>query len=121
MEKLTTQEEEAMRAIWKTEGGFIGDFLREMDEPKPPYTTLASTIRNLVKKDYLCATRLGGSYFYRPLVDSTSYQNSFVRDFVGNYFRGSYRELVAFFVTEKNLDAKQLKEIIDLIENGKED
>ena len=44
MEKLTQQEEEAMLAVWKTGEGNVKMFLENMDDPKPPYTTLASTI-----------------------------------------------------------------------------
>lgn len=50
MEKLTIQEEEAMRAIWKLNGGFVKDILEELKE-EVPYTTLASTVKNLEKKD----------------------------------------------------------------------
>ena len=45
MEKLTQQEEEAMLAVWKTGEGNVKMFLENMDDPKPPYTTLASTIK----------------------------------------------------------------------------
>ncbi len=44
MEKLTQQEEEAMQAIWQNGGGFIKELLDIITEPKPPYTTLASTV-----------------------------------------------------------------------------
>jgi predicted transcriptional regulator len=37
---------------------------------------------------------------------------------VKNYFDNSYRELVSFFVEQKKLSAKELKEIIRLIEKG---
>jgi BlaI family transcriptional regulator, penicillinase repressor len=40
--------------------------------------------------------------------------------FVKDYFADSYKELVNFFIEEKKLSAKELKEIIDLIE-GKKD
>jgi len=53
MEKLTKQEEEAMQAVWKTGEGNVKVFLDNMDEPRTPYTTLASTIKNLEKKGYL--------------------------------------------------------------------
>jgi predicted transcriptional regulator len=40
--------------------------------------------------------------------------NGFVKD----YFDNSYKELVNFFVEEKKLSAKELKEIIALIERS---
>ena len=38
--------------------------------------------------------------------------------FVKEYFDNSYKDLVSFFVDQKRLSAKELKEIIDLIEGG---
>ena len=47
MEKLTHQEEEIMLIIWQVKSGVIKDFLNRMEEPKPPYTTVASIVKNL--------------------------------------------------------------------------
>jgi hypothetical protein len=38
---------------------------------------------------------------------------------VKDYFANSYKEMVNFFVEQKKLSARELKEIIDLIEKEK--
>lgn len=119
MEKLTQQEEEAMQVIWESNGGFIKDFLEIMPEPKPPYTTLASTVKNLEKKGFLKSEKLGNSYRYLPLLRAEDYKKRFMKGFVGDYFKNSYKELVAFFAKEQQISAEELKEIIDMIENKK--
>jgi len=119
MEKLTQQEEDAMQAIWALEGGFIKDFLEKLPEPKPPYTTLASTVKNLEKKGYLQSERLGNTYRYTPFVKAEDYKKRFMKGFVDDYFKNSYKELVAFFAKEKQISAEELKEIINMIENKK--
>jgi len=119
MEKLTQQEEEAMQAVWKCNGGFIKDFLDLLPNPKPPYTTLASTIKNLEKKGFLTGEKLGNTYRYTPKIQAEEYKKGWVSTFVSDYFRNSYKELVAFFATEQQISADELKEIIDLIENRK--
>ena len=53
MERLTQQEEEVMLYFWKLGESFIRDVLNQMPEPRPPYTSLASVVRNLEKKKYL--------------------------------------------------------------------
>ena len=53
MEKLTFQEEEIMLIIWQVKEGVIKDFLNCMEEPRPPYTTVASIVKNLEKKGYV--------------------------------------------------------------------
>lgn len=50
MERLTAQEESVMLYIWKLESCFIRDILNEMPDPKPPYTSVASVVRNLEKR-----------------------------------------------------------------------
>jgi len=119
MEKLTQQEEEAMQVIWELNGGFIKDFLEKLPEPKPPYTTLASTVKNLERKEFLASRKLGNTYWYNPLMKAEDYKKRFMKGFVGDYFKNSYKELVAFFAKEKQISADELKEIIDMIENKK--
>lgn len=119
MEKLTIQEEEAMQAVWLCKTGFIKDFLDLINEPKPPYTTLASTIKNLERKGFLKSEKLGNSYRYSPTIAEEDYKKRFMNGFVSDYFQNSYKELVTFFAKEKKISASELKDIINLIENNK--
>jgi BlaI family transcriptional regulator, penicillinase repressor len=116
MEKLSPQEEEAMQAVWKTGEGHVKLFLDVMKEPRPPYTTLASTIKNLQKKGYLTSRLVGNAYLYQPAITEADYKKKFMSGVVQSYFANSYKELVSFFVEQKKLSAQELKEIIDLIE-----
>jgi len=120
MEKLTTQEEEAMQAVWKVGEGNVKLFLRHMEGVKPPYTTLASTIKNLEKKGFLSSRLIGNSYLYKAVITEDEYKKKFMNGFVKDYFADSYKELVNFFVEEKKLSAKELKDIINLIEKSGE-
>ena len=117
MEKLSQQEEEAMQAVWKVGEGSIKTFLENIASP-PPYTTLASTIKNLEKKGYLTSRMVGNAYLYRPAISEDEYKKKFMNGFVRDYFANSYKELVNFFIEEKKLSARELKEIIDLIERS---
>ena len=120
MEKLSYQEEEAMLAVWKTGEGNVKLFLENMPSAGTPYTTLASTIKNLEKKGYLSGRLIGNAYLYKPLVPEDEYKKKFMSGFVRDYFDNSYKELVNFFVEEKKLSAGELKEIIALIEKSGE-
>ena len=51
MEKLTMQEEEAMRWIWRIGPCFVKDVLAKYEDPKPPYTTLASVIPRIWRQE----------------------------------------------------------------------
>jgi BlaI family transcriptional regulator, penicillinase repressor len=117
-EKLSHQEEEAMQAVWKVGEGGIKLFLENMPSPGTPYTTLASTIKNLEKKGYLTSRMVGNAYLYKPLIPEDEYKKKFMSGFVRDYFDNSYKELVNFFVGEKTLSAGELREIIELIERS---
>ncbi len=116
MKKLTIQEETAMQIIWHTGKGFIKDFLAKYDDPKPPYTTLASIVKKLEKKGYVKGKKLGPIIEYRPAIPERKYKRKFMHGFVQDYFENSYKDMVSFFVEEKDLDPEELKEIIKMIE-----
>lgn len=119
MEKLTIQEEEAMLSIWQIGGGFIKEVLDNLKGDKPPYTTLASTIRNLERKGFVKAAKYANAKRYEPLISEVDYKAKFMNGFVGDYFRNSYKEMVSFFVEKEKLSPKELEEIIDLIKHNK--
>ncbi|MBX2920327.1 MAG: BlaI/MecI/CopY family transcriptional regulator [Ferruginibacter sp.] len=118
MEKLTHVEEETMQAVWRTGEANIKAFMEKLDEAIP-YTTVASIIKNLEKKNYLSSRLLGNAYLYKPLISEAEYKKKFMGTVVKNYFDNSYKELVNFFVEQKKLSASELKEIISMIEKNK--
>lgn len=120
MEKLTKQEEEMMLYIWQLKECFIRDILNQIPDPKPPYTTVASIVKNLERKRYVKTSHVGNTYLYRPLIEESEYKGTFMNGFVRNYFANSYKEMVSFFAKEQKISTNDLKDIIDMIEKGKE-
>ena len=116
MEKLTPQEEELMLIIWQQGKGFIKDFLQEMKKPRPPYTTVASIVKNLERKAYVSSKLYGNTREYTPLISENDYKTKFMSNVVRNYFENSYKEMVSFFVEKEKISAEELQEIIKLIE-----
>ena len=53
MEKLTIQEEEVMQRIWQLGSCTVKQILGELGTPPPPYTTVASVVNNLKRKDFV--------------------------------------------------------------------
>ncbi|WP_430899759.1 MULTISPECIES: BlaI/MecI/CopY family transcriptional regulator [unclassified Paraflavitalea] len=117
LEKLTVQEEEALLAVYASGEGSVKSFLEHLKEAVP-YTTLASTIKNLEKKGYLSSKAVGNTYWYKPTLNEEEFKKQYMNSVVKNYFDNSYKELVNFFVEQKKLSPAELKEIIDMIENG---
>ncbi|NDV58730.1 BlaI/MecI/CopY family transcriptional regulator [Bacteroides sp. 519] len=120
MEKLTIQEEEVMLYIWEMEECFVKDVVAKFQPPAPPYTTVASIIKNLERKKYVSAKRFGNTYQYTPAIKEIEYKKTFMNSVVKNYFENSYKELVSFFAKDQKISSDELKDIIDMIEKGKE-
>ena len=119
MEKLTIQEQDAMLAVWKTGEGSVKLFMEAMTPPVPPYTTVASTIKNLEKKGYLSSRMIGNAYLYAPAITEEAYKQKFMGNVVKDHFENSYKELVSFFAQKNKISADELREIIGLIEGKK--
>ena len=101
-------------------GQLLRDIVAKYKKPVPPYTTVASIVKNLERKQYVRATRVGNTYQYTPLIRESEYKRTFMSGFVRNYFENSYKEMVSFFAKEQKISTNDLKDIIDMIEKGKE-
>lgn len=119
MERLTPQEESVMLYVWQLNECAIKDVWDEMEEPKPPYTTLASIFNNLIKKEYVSLRRFGNVKVFSPKITKATYKRYFMSDMVKSYFNDSFKEMVTFFAKEEELTTKDLNEIIALIEKGR--
>lgn len=118
MEPLSHTEEKVMQAIWKTEGGFIRDFIAAM-EATPPYTTVASTVKNLEQKHFVKSRKMANSYWYLPALSAEAYNRNHFSHIVKDYFSNSYKEMVSFLAKEQKISPQELKEIIAMIEHKK--
>lgn len=121
MEKLSIQEEEVMIYIWELQNCFVKDIVAKFPQPAPPYTTVASIVKNLERKGYVSPKRIGNTYEYTPTIRENEYKRHFMSGVVRNYFENSYKEMVSFFAKDQKISTDDLKDIIDLIEKGKED
>lgn len=118
--ELTKAEEEIMRVLWQLQKGFVKDVLAELPEPKPAYNTVSTIIRILEKKELVGYTAYGKTHEYVPLITEEEYRRFQTEQLMTNYFDGSLKKLVSFFVQEKNLSLKETDEIIRLLNQNKD-
>ena len=103
MEKLTKQEEEVMRYVWKLDRCAVKQVLDAIPDPKPPYTTVASIVNNLKRKNFVKSERDGKGYVYTPSINEGEYKRRFMNGFVHDYFKNSFKEMVSFFAKEEKI------------------
>ena len=116
MQNLTNKEEEIMQILWKLEKAFVKDILAEITEDQPHYNTLSTIVRNLEEKGYVAHTAYGNTHQYFPIVTLEAYRKKFMNTAIDNYFDSSYKNMVSFFAAEEKISAKELREILALIE-----
>jgi len=54
-----------------------------------------------------------------PTISKEAYSNQFMNLATQRFFNNSYKNMVSFFAKEEKISAKELREILDLIENKK--
>jgi len=120
METLTKREEEIMQILWKIKRGVVNDVISEMEEPKPPYSTISSIVRILEKKEFIGYKAYGKTYEYFPLISKAAYKAFMFKQMIKNYFEGSYENVVSFIADEKGLSERDIQDIKDIIDKKEE-
>ncbi len=113
MKKLTKAEEEIMLILWRLREALVRDIIRELENPETPYTTVSTIIRILEKKGFVSHKAYGNTHLYFPLVSKREYSRSQIKDFVGNYFNGSFSGMATFFAKESDMSIEELNEIMN--------
>ncbi|AWI26954.1 BlaI/MecI/CopY family transcriptional regulator [Flavobacterium pallidum] len=116
MQNLTNKEEEIMHILWKLKKAFVKDVMAEITTEQPHYNTLSTIVRNLEEKGYVAHTAYGNTHQYYPIVALEDYRKKFMNTAIENYFNNSYKNMVSFFAQEEKISAKELREILDIIE-----
>ncbi|MCB0754861.1 MAG: BlaI/MecI/CopY family transcriptional regulator [Flavobacteriales bacterium] len=119
MKDLTKAEEQVMHALWKLEKAFVKDVIEEFPEPKPAYNTVSTIIRILEKKEFVDHKAFGKTYQYFPIVSKEDYTKHTAGQLVDNYFGGSFKNLVSFFVKDNDMTVKEMDELMKVIESKK--
>lgn len=120
MINLTKAEERIMQILWEIDKGFIKDIQDKFPEPKPPYNTVSTIVRVLVKKEIVSFNKYGNTYQYYPLILKEEYSESQMQNLVSNYFNNSFKKVVNFLSESKNLDVSEVDEVLKMLEEIKE-
>lgn len=119
MVTLTKAEEKIMQILWSIEKGFIKDILEQFPAPKPPYNSVSTIVRVLVKKEIVGYTEYGGTYEYFPLISKEDYSKGQLNRIVKDYFDNSFAQVASFFSEKKDLKSSEVDEIIRMLEEIK--
>ena len=119
MVTLTKAEERIMQILWDLKKGFIKDIQEQFPDPRPPYNTISTIVRVLVKKEIVSYKSYGGSYQYYPLISREEYRSDQMGRLMNTYFGNSLKEVVNFFSEKKDLDVGDVDEALRMLEEMK--
>jgi len=119
MNPLTKAEEQVMQCLWEMEEGFVKEIIQHYPDPKPAYNTISTIVRILENKEFVRHESFGKSHKYIPVVSKEDYRSFTATKVMDGYFGGSAKNLVSYFLKEKNLDTNELDELLEIIEKAK--
>lgn len=109
---LTKAEEQIMQILWQLKIASVKEVITQLPEPKPAYNTVSTIIRILETKKIVAHKKHGKGYKYYPIVKKETYSNQSLNKLVNNYFNGSFKSMVSFFVKNNNVDVQDVEEIL---------
>lgn len=114
---LTKAEMLVMNILWRLdEGGCIHDIIEHYPEPKPAYSTVATFVKILQKKEFIGHRKLRGKTFtYYPLISRDEYTSIVMKDIKSSFFDGSGSSMLRYFVEKEELSREEINELIELV------
>ena len=117
MRELTKAQEEILMVLWEIKEGAVSDVLDRMKEPKPAYTTIATVIKVLEKKEFVSHKTFGKTNVFYPVISKQEYAKSIMKHTVKGLFNGSLNQMVSTFMKDKKVSLQELEELKEIIES----
>jgi predicted transcriptional regulator len=111
--QLTKAEEQVMQILWEMGDGLVKDIRDRFSDPKPARNTVSTVLRVLEKKGYVGHKAFGNVHLYHPLISKGEYSKSQLFGLMENYFNNSFPAMATFFAREKDLNLKELEELLE--------
>ncbi len=112
MKQLTKAEEDIMQILWRLKKANVKAMIEQFFEPKPAYNTVSTIVRILENKGFVDYKKEGKGHIYFPLVAKQDYSNQSINKLVDNYFQGSFKSMVSFFVKKNDMNIEDLESVL---------
>jgi BlaI family transcriptional regulator, penicillinase repressor len=112
MRQLTKAEEDIMQILWQLKKANVKAIIQQLPNPKPAYNTVSTIVRILESKGFVDYEKQGKGHIYFPLVQQQEYSNQSINKLVDNYFQGSFKSMVSFFMKKNDISLKELESIL---------
>lgn len=122
MAQISEAESQIMEALWRKAPQTADEIMASVgpaNEWAPG--TVRTLITRLLKKKAIAGAREGEAYRYRPLLARSAWVQTESQTLLDRLFKGEVAPLVAHFAENKQLSARDLKQLKALIAKIEED
>ena len=114
--RLTRSEWQIMNALWEHHPATA----REVEERLPEtvswaYTTIKTMLTRLAAKEAVSERKRGNTSVYEPVVSRDVARRSALATLIDHAFDGAVEPFLGFVDRERNLSAKQRRELLDVL------
>jgi len=113
---LTKAEQRIMQVLWQKGEANVREITNALsDKYGLAYTTVLTTTRILVDKNYVKFRKQGRSHVYSPLISKQVARTGMISSVLGGLFEGSPRLLAQHLIETNDLSAQDLRELRALL------
>lgn len=112
IQRLTKAEEQVMQILWDLNESVVKDIVDHFSDPKPAYTTVATVLKVLEKKEFVTHRKIANTHLYIPVIGKAEYSKFQLSNLLVNYFNGSYPKMATFFARMNDLSIQELEDMI---------
>ena len=114
---LNQKEEQVMQVLWKLGRAFVKEIVAELEDPKPPITTVSSIIRKLEKENIVGYEPFGKTHRYFPILKKEDYGKQTFKKVIDQYFTGKPEQLLSYFIEASDLDKDAINDLLNQIKD----
>jgi predicted transcriptional regulator len=111
---FTDRELDVMAVLWRKGSGTVAE-VRDALSTDFAYTTVLTVLRTLEEKGFVSHTAEGKAHRYTPLVAKEDAGQSALSRLLDTIFAGSHELLLTQLVSDRDVDAKKLRQLRDLL------
>ena len=113
---FTDRELDVMSVLWRNGSGTVTEVRDALDDTFA-YTTVLTVLRTLEEKGYISHVAEGKAHRYVPVVSQDAAGQSAISRVLDKIFDGSSELLLTQLVSDRNLDAAELRRLRKLLDD----
>lgn len=121
--KVAASESVLLEILWRVDRPLsINQIMEYLNEENInwAYTTTATILNRMKKKNLVKTTKNGRAYFYEPVIEKADIENKAVT-LIDRYYQGSLCNFLAMFSREKGLTVKEINDLKEWVKKLEDD